>query len=143
MKLTVTSAGLGEIKPHEYLIRFLFGGLITALVGVITTTFGPVIGGLFLAFPSIFPATVTLVERHEARKKEQHGTAGGRLARQAAAADAAGAAIGSFGLSIFGAIVWLYAGDHNAWLVLGAATAAWFLSATLLWLGRKKLRPRR
>ncbi|HET8721662.1 MAG TPA: hypothetical protein VFM24_06520, partial [Nitrospira sp.] len=48
-----------------------------------------------------------------------------------------GPAIASFGLSIFGAIVWLYAGDHNAWLVLSVATAAWFLSATLLSLGRK------
>ena len=140
MNITVNLTGLAETKPHEYVLRFVFGGLVTALVGIITTKFGPVIGGLFLAFPSIFPATVTLVERHEARKKEQHGMIGARLARCAAAADAAGAAIGSFGLSIFGLIVWLYAVDHNAWLVLGAATAAWFLFATTLWFVRRRLR---
>ena len=94
MNITVSLAGLSETKPHEYLLRFVFGGLVTALVGVITTAFGPVIGGLFLAFPSIFPATVSLVERHEARKKEEHGMTGLRLARCAAAADAAGAAMG-------------------------------------------------
>ena len=140
MSITVNFASLTETKPHEYLLRFAFGGLVTAVVGVITSAFGPVIGGLFLAFPSIFPATVTLVERHEARKKEQHGMAGAQQARCAAAADAAGAAIGSFGLSAFGLIVWLYADDHNPWFVLGAATVAWFFVATTLWFLRKKVR---
>jgi hypothetical protein len=140
MNVTVNFDGLRDTKPHEYVIRFVFGGLVTALVGVLTTTFGPVIGGLFLAFPSIFPATVTLVERHEARKRQQHGLAGKQLARGAAAADAAGAAIGSFGLSAFGLIVWAYADDDNAWLVLGIATAVWFVFATALWFVRKRLR---
>ncbi len=140
MNITVNLSSLAETKPHEYLLRFAFGGLITALVGVITTMFGPVIGGLFLAFPSIFPATVTLVERHEARKKEQHGMTGLKLARCAAAADAAGAAIGSVGLSIFGLIVWLYVDNHNAWPVLGIATVAWFLCATTLWFVRRRFR---
>src|SRR6185436_15150759 len=85
MKITVSLASLAENKPHEYVLRFVFGGLITALVGMITPAFGPVIGGLFLAFPSIFPASVTLVERHEAKKKEEHGLTGLQLARCAAA----------------------------------------------------------
>jgi hypothetical protein len=143
MKITLSLASLTQNKPHEYVLRFVFGGLITALVGMITTAFGPVIGGLFLAFPSIFPASVTLIERHEAKKKEEHGLAGLQLARCAAAADAAGAAIGSLGLSLFGLIVWLYAADHSAWLVLGAATAGWYLVATTLWFVHKKFRPRR
>jgi hypothetical protein len=142
MKITVSLASLAETKPHEYLLRFVLGGLITAVVGLVTTALGPVIGGLFLAFPSIFPATVTLVERHEARKKEEHGVAGLQRARCAAAADAVGAAIGSFGLSLFGLIVWLYVNDQNAWLVLGGATAAWFLFATTLWFVHKRFRPR-
>ena len=38
---------------------FFFGGLITAVAGVIAQRFGPIIGGLFLAFPAIFPASAT------------------------------------------------------------------------------------
>ena len=34
---------------------------------------GPGIGGLFLAFPAIFPASATLVEKHEKQKKNRAG----------------------------------------------------------------------
>ena len=139
MNITISFASLAENQPHEYLLRFVFGGLITALAGWIAIRFGPVVGGLFLAFPSIFPATVTLIERHEARKKAEQGIAGQQLARYAAGADAAGAAIGSFGLASFGVIVWQYAADAEAWIVLPAATLGWFLIASMLWGVRKTI----
>lgn len=139
MNITISFASLAENKPHEYLLRFVFGGLITAFAGWIATRFGPVVGGLFLAFPSIFPATVTLIERHEARRKEEHGMAAKQLARRAAGVDAAGTAIGSFGLAMFGLIVWQYAADYEAWIVLGGATLVWFLVASSLWVGLKRL----
>jgi hypothetical protein len=44
------------IKPHEWAVRFFFGGAICVLAGLISKKFGPEIGGLFLAFPAIFPA---------------------------------------------------------------------------------------
>src|SRR3984957_16087318 len=56
---------LKETKPHEYAVRFLFGGLCTVLAGLIAERFGPGIGGLFLAFPAIFPAGTSLIESHE------------------------------------------------------------------------------
>jgi hypothetical protein len=36
-------------------------GAITAAAGLIAGLYGPTIGGLFLAFPSILPASLTLV----------------------------------------------------------------------------------
>ncbi len=58
----------------DYAIRFLFGGLITVAAGIIAKRFGPGIGGLFLAFPAIFPASATLIEKHEKEKKEETTT---------------------------------------------------------------------
>ena len=55
-------------KWDEYVSRFLFGGAITLIAGILAKRYGPVFGGLFLAFPAIFPSSVTLVEKHERRK---------------------------------------------------------------------------
>src|SRR5881398_2408468 len=85
----------------EYALRFLFGGLIPAVAGIIAKKFGPGVGGLFLAFPAIFPASATLIEKHEKQKKESEGLRGTERAREAVSVDAAGAAMGSIGLLVF------------------------------------------
>jgi hypothetical protein len=78
-----------------------FDGLITPIAGVIAKQFGPAVGGLFLAFPAIFPASATLIEKHEKQKKEKRGLHGVPRGREAASMDAAGAAMGSIGLLQF------------------------------------------
>src|SRR5260370_1358226 len=83
-----------------------FGGLATAIAGVIAKEYGPSIGGLFLAFPAIFPASATLIEQHEKRKKQCTGGHGTLRGRSAAALDAAGASIGAFGLLTFACLAW-------------------------------------
>jgi hypothetical protein len=139
VKITISLSGLSQTKPLESLLRFIFGGLVTALAGLIMSKFGPVIGGVFLALPSIFPATVTLVEKHEAKKREKEGMHGRYLARCAAGADAAGAAMGSFGLLVFGMVIWQYAELFAPWIVLTIAIVAWFVVAVTIWVIRKKL----
>jgi hypothetical protein len=84
---------------HEYAVRFLVGGLITAAAGIIAKKFGPTVGGLFLAFPAIFPAGATLIEKHEKQRKENEGLQGTERGREAARV--AGSAIGSLGLFAF------------------------------------------
>ena len=69
MKIKVDTAGLRRSKAYEYLVRFAFGGTVTAVAGIIAKRFGPEIGGLFLAFPAILPASATLIEKHEMEKK--------------------------------------------------------------------------
>ena len=59
---------LRDTKWHEYVIRFVFGGGVTVFAGIIAHRFGPVIGGIFLAIPAIFPASATLIEKHEKEK---------------------------------------------------------------------------
>jgi uncharacterized protein DUF3147 len=73
MQIKVDSSVFGQTKWYDYVVRFLFGGLITAVAGIIAKKFGPGIGGLFLAFPAIFLASVTLIEKHEKEKEESLG----------------------------------------------------------------------
>jgi hypothetical protein len=130
---------LGKTKWYEYGLRFLFGGIITAAAGVIAKEWGPVIGGIFLAFPAIFPASATLVEKHEREKKERAGVPGVESARKAVSVDSAGAAIGSIGLFAFALLVWHFLPDHNPPLILCAATLAWLGVSVLSWWVRQRV----
>jgi hypothetical protein len=85
---------------------------------------GPGVGGLFLAFPPIFPASVGLVEKHEEQKKQQHGLDGTIRGREAAGLDAAGAAIGSIGLIAFAVAVWRLMPLLSTWRVMVCAMLA-------------------
>ena len=90
MKISLDLSALGKTKWYEYALRFAFGGSITVAAGLIAKKWGPGVGGLFLAFPAIFPASVGLVEKHEKQKKQQHGLDGTIRGREAAGLDAAG-----------------------------------------------------
>jgi hypothetical protein len=109
---------------------------------MIAKEFGPGVGGLFLAFPAIFPAGATLIEKHEKQKKERAGLRGAARGRKAAAIDAAGASIGSIGLFVFALIVQRYLASHSPWLVLMGATVIWLAVSLLLWQLRKRIRRR-
>jgi 4-hydroxybenzoate polyprenyltransferase len=138
MRVRFDTAALRQTKWHQYAIRFLFGGLITAAAGIIAKQYGPVIGGLFLAFPAIFPAGATLIEKHEKVKKQKAGLSGTVRGRQAASVDAAGAAMGSVGLLVFALLVWEFVSRHRSWIVLLVATAAWLVVSVLIWQIRKR-----
>jgi uncharacterized membrane protein (GlpM family) len=138
MEMKVNASVIGQTKWYEYAIRFLFGGLITAVAGVIAKKYGPGIGGLFLAFPAIFPASATLIEKHEKQKKEKNGLTGTRHGREAASIDAAGSAMGSVGLFVFALLVWQFAPRYSVGTVLTGATLAWLISSVLIWHARKR-----
>ncbi len=138
MKIKVDFSALRETRWYQYAVRFLFGGVVTAIAGLIAKKFGPVIGGLFLAFPAIFPASATLIEKHEEEKKQQKGLLGAVRAADAVSIDAAGAAIGSIGLAVFGWMVWREIQRHSPWMVLTVATCLWLAVSVLLWEGRKR-----
>jgi hypothetical protein len=131
-------SALTKTKRSEYAVRFLFGGAVTMIAGLLAEHFGPVLGGLFLAFPAIFPASATLVEKHEKQKKEKAGMNGVKRGRQAAALDARGAAMGCLGLICFAIVVWKALPVWNALLVLALATAAWLGVATVVWNIRRR-----
>jgi Protein of unknown function (DUF3147) len=96
---------------YEYLVRFALGGLATVVAGLVADIWGPAEGGLFLAFPAIFCASATLIEKHERERKERKGLQGKQRGKDAAALDAAGAGLGGVALAVFGAVMWFLASD--------------------------------
>lgn len=132
-------SALRDIRWYQYAVRFALGGAMTVIAGFIAAHFGPVIGGLFLAFPAIFPASATLIEKHARERKEKAGLSGARRGREAAALDAAGAVLGSIGLAAFAVVIWLGI-ERSAPLALLLATAVWLVVAITAWLVRRRLR---
>jgi uncharacterized membrane protein (GlpM family) len=139
MRIRVDLSALRQTKWHDYAVRFLFGGFITALAGIIAKKFGPGIGGLFLAFPAIFPASATLIEKHEKEKKKSLGLDGSARGRSAAGVDAAGSSMGSLGLFVFALVVWQFVQRDRAWIVLTGATLLWLIVSVAAWQIRKAL----
>jgi len=128
---------LKQTQWYECLIRFALGGAITVIAGVVGKKFGPAVGGLFLAFPAIFPASATLVEKHEQQRKQQKGLSGVDRGKDAAALDAAGASLGSIGLIFFALFGWQVLPHQPPALILTAAAVLWFAASGCLWLVRE------
>jgi hypothetical protein len=121
MKPTVDLEAPKKATAWDYAVRFLFGGAVSASAGLVTHAWGPVVGGLFLAFPAILPASLTLVKEHDGRAQ--------------AADDARGGVVGSVGLGGFAGTVWLLARLKPFVLTLGLATIAWLaVSAGIWWM---------
>lgn len=118
-RVEIDLKALGKTKWQGYAIRFVFGGVITFITGLITARFGPVVGGLFLAFPAILPASLTLVKKHDGEQK--------------AGDDALGSIAGTFGLGAFAGMVWGLSATLAAWQVLFCAAAAWTVVGISLW----------
>jgi Protein of unknown function (DUF3147) len=128
---------LRQTRWYELVLRFVFGGLATVATGLIAKTYGPVIGGLYLAFPAIFPASATLVQKHVSEKKQRAGIDGTSRSRLAVALEARGTAFGSVGLTAFAVVVWLLVVGRPTVLILAAACVAWLLVSVGLWQARR------
>jgi hypothetical protein len=104
--------------------RFLAGALTSVGAGVVSIVFGARVGGVFLAFPSILAASLTLIEQQEDT----------RDARE----DARGAIIGGAAMATFALVVALVAGPLPGGVALLLAAATWLATAlilyALLWL---------
>jgi uncharacterized membrane protein (GlpM family) len=105
-----------ETKPKDGAVRFAFGAGTSTVAGVISALAGPVVGGIFLAFPAILLASLTLVADEEGQA--------------AARDDARGATAGAFGLIAFALVggalfhrwptAWAFGIAASAWAVVSA-----------------------
>ena len=116
----VRPGALKKTNAWEFIVRFALGGAITAATGVVAHAYGPSVGGLFLAFPAILPASLTLVTEHDGRRE--------------ATDDARGACLGTLGLLAFATVVWLTGSRWPAAVVLALATVAWSITCGAAWL---------
>ena len=108
-----------NISVGEYGVRFAFGVVISIVAGIIGNLFGARVGGLFLAFPAILPATLTILEKKEGSAE--------------ALSDLRGATVGGVGLMAFAITAsLLLTRSAPAGLVL--ALVAWIAVSALLFL---------
>jgi len=101
-------------------IRFAFGAVASVIAGVVTLEFGARAGGLFLAFPAILVASLTLIERKE-------GT-------EAAVDDVSGAVLGAVGLAVFAIAVDAALARVSVGAAVALAFAAWLGTCLTLYL---------
>jgi hypothetical protein len=137
VKLSVSK--LKDSQWYEYVVRFVLGGAATVATGLISSGFGPSVGGLFLALPAIFCASATLIEKHEERRKHEAGLSGRRRGQQAAALDAAGAALGSLGMMGFAVAFWLLV-ERQPLLAFIVALTAWCGISVAAWWAWRHVR---
>ena len=140
MLVRIKASALRDTHWHEYALRFGLGGLATVCTGLIAEVFGPAMGGLFLAFPAVFCASATLIEKHERNRKQKAGLPGTRRGRQAAALDALGAALGSVGMLAFAAVMWTLPGRMGPLPAFIVASLVWMLASACLWWGWRRVR---
>jgi hypothetical protein len=106
-----------EARPRDLLIRFAAGAVTSIVAGALTLAFGARVGGIFLAFPAILAASLTLIE-------EQDDSVDARE-------DARGATLGGVALIAFAAVAAATLGHLPPALALLIATGAWLAAALL------------
>jgi len=108
---------LSKVRPGELAVRFGFGAAISLVAGIISLVFGATAGGMFLAFPAILPASLTLIEKEDGPEAAIH--------------DIDGATLGAVALGGFALASGVGLRRFSAALVLPAALATW-LGASLI-----------
>jgi hypothetical protein len=118
---------LRGIRPREVLVRFALGAAISIVAGIIGKTAGARFGGSFLAFPSILPASLTLIQGKEGTRRADR--------------NAIGAVLGGAALVVFAMIGEAGFGHIEPFLVLVLCLAGWFVTSFALYGLLAFLRP--
>jgi hypothetical protein len=109
------------------LVRFALGAATSVVAAIVSKAAGARLGGAFLAFPAILPASLTFVETKEGEKKADK--------------DAIGAVLGGLALIAFAGVGESLFTRVNALAVLAAALGAWLAGAGVFYALAALLRP--
>jgi hypothetical protein len=125
----VDLAKLSKIRPKDLVVRFGFGAAISLVAGLISLAFGATAGGMFLAFPAILPASLTLIEKKEGTEAAIHNLDGTILGA---------AALGAFAL-----VAGVGLRSTSAVLALPGALATWLGASLIAYVVVRKALQRR
>ncbi len=126
--------GLKQKQPRDYIVRFAFGASISLIAALVSLKY-QLLGGMFLAFPAILPASLTLVERDAGRTE--------------ATIDAEGAIIGSLGMLAFALVAAFGIKPLGVIAALIGAAVAWVIisltgyAVVMAWRAATTKQPRR
>jgi Protein of unknown function (DUF3147) len=118
---------LRQIRPKDYLIRFALGAAVSIVAGILSKTISARFGGAFLAFPSILPASLTLIQQKEGTRRADR--------------NAVGAVLGGVGLVVFAMIGEAAFGHIEPFAALVLALAGWAITSLALYGLLAFLRP--
>jgi hypothetical protein len=121
---------LGRLKEAHWkdlAVRFALGAAVSVIAGLISKVADPRLGGVFLAFPSILPASLTFVQEQEGTRKADR--------------DAMGAVLGGLGLVVFATIGESMFTRYNSAWVLAAALGGWIVAVVVFYAGLAIVRP--
>src|SRR5215218_9433854 len=79
-----------HLRSRDLVVRFVFGAITSAVAGSLSILFSPIVGGVFLAFPAILAASLTLIAEEEDTTETRE--------------DGRGAVVGALGMAAFAAI---------------------------------------
>jgi len=116
-----------EVPFQHLAVRFALGAAISVAAALIGTVAGTRFGGMFLAFPAILPASLTLIEHEEGVRRADRS--------------AVGAVLGGTALLVFAGAAEAALGHLAAGAALAVATVAWAGAACLLYIILAYLRP--
>ena len=117
-----------KVKARELAVRFAFGAAISVVAGLVSLATNSTAGGMFLAFPAILPATITLIERKEGMDQAVH--------------DVQGAVLGALGLVVFAVVARMSLEGTGSPVALLEAGGAWVVASVLAYLVVEKIRRR-
>ncbi|MET8159317.1 DUF3147 family protein [Sphaerisporangium sp. NPDC005289] len=124
-RIRVHPEKIREISLPGMGLRFAFGMVVSVIAGLVGQRWGVTAGGVFLAFPAVMAATLTLIQ------DEEHS-------RVPVAQDARGAVLGAIGMIVFAVCVWALAGRVPAVPALALATVAWMIVSAVLYLAVRR-----
>ena len=104
-------SALKDLGIGELALRFTMGALASVAAGLVAQAFGTRLGGIPLALPAIFVASITLEQRKDSRDAMQH--------------QVTGAPIGALGMIAFALTVVALVERLHLAAVLALATLAW------------------
>lgn len=112
-------ARLKQVRLRDLGLRFLFGATISLGAALISSATSARFGGVFLAFPAILPASLTLLQDEEGTRDADR--------------NAIGAVLGGIALVVFAIVGEAGFGRISAGAALLAALGAWLLTAVGLY----------
>ncbi|HEY3993635.1 MAG TPA: DUF3147 family protein [Ktedonobacteraceae bacterium] len=116
---------LRGIHLRDYLVRFLFGGIISALAALIAQWTTGRIGGIFTAFPAILLASLTLINEEDGRR--------------AAVLDAQGAVLGAVALVLASFVISITLGIFSGVVALLLGLGVWLVCSLIVYILSVKL----
>jgi hypothetical protein len=123
--ITLRPAKLREVRWPDLAVRFAFGAAVSLVAGLVAVLFGARAGGVWLAFPAILPAGLTLIERKEGNHQAD------RSAR--------GAVLGALGMVAFAVAVYVMVPLLGGLAAVLAALLVWLVVTLGLYLGLRAL----